>query len=309
LSVLIVKPMATHILITGGSGLIGRHLTEELLANGYHVSHLSRKASSDKRITTYLWNVEKGTIDPACIAEIDVIVHLAGSGIADKHWTPEHKKNLIESRTKSIRMIYDLLRKSPHHVKSVISASGTGYYSDRGDEILNEHSPPAQDFFAECCIEWEKAVDEGKALGLRVVKFRTGVVLTPDGGALPKLAQPIKLGLGTPLGNGKQWVSWIHLKDAISIYMLAIEENNLNGVFNMVAPEPVTNKQLTKAIAAQLRRPLWLPPVPAILLKLIFGEMSVVVLGSTRVSSSKIEAAGFKFKYPVVAEALEEIYG
>ena len=301
--------MATHILITGGSGLIGRHLTEELLAKGYRVSLLSRRASTDKRITTYLWDVEKGTIDPACIAGIDMIVHLAGSGIADKRWTPERKKNLIESRAKSIRMIYNLLDKNPHHVKSVISASGTGYYSDRGDELLNENSPPAHDFFAECCIEWEKAVDEGEGMGLRVVKFRTGVVLTAEGGALPKLAQPVKLGLGATLGNGKEWISWIHLKDAINMYMLAIEQNHLKGVFNMVAPEPVTNKQLTKAIAAQLGRPLWLPPVPALLLKLIFGEMSVVVLGSTRVSSAKIEAAGFKFKYPVIAEALKEIYG
>lgn len=300
--------MALHILITGGSGLIGRHLTEELLANGYRVSHLSRKTSNDKRITNYLWDVEQGTIDPACIAGVDAIVHLAGSGIADKRWTPARKKNLIESRVKSISMIYDLLSKNPHQVKSVISASGTGYYSDRGDELLNENSAPAHDFFAECCIAWEKAVDEGQVLGLRVVKFRTGVVLTTEGGALPKLAQPIKLGFGAPLGNGKEWVSWIHLKDAINTYMLAIEQNDFKGVFNMVSPDPVTNKQLTKAIAAQLHRPLWLPPVPAFLLKLFFGEMAVVVLGSTRVSSAKIEAAGFKFKYPTIAEALKEIY-
>lgn len=299
--------MAKHILITGGSGLIGRHLTEALLNKGYQVSHLSRKASADKRITSYLWNVEKGMIDPACINGVEIIVHLAGSGIADKRWTAARKKNLIESRTKSISMIYDLLKTRPHQVTYVVSASGIGYYSDRGDELLTEDAPPAHDFFGECCIAWEEAVDEGQAIGLGTAKFRTGVVLTTKGGALPKLAKPIKLGVGAPLGNGKQWTSWIHLEDTIAMYLYAID-NNLQGVFNMAAPEPVTNREFTKAVARQLGRPLWLPPVPAFLLKLFLGEMAIAVLGSTRVSARKIEAAGFKFKFPTLPEALREIY-
>jgi uncharacterized protein (TIGR01777 family) len=299
--------MAKHILITGGSGLIGRHLTEALLNKGYRVSHLSRKASADKRISNYLWNVEKGSIDSACINGVDIIVHLAGSGIADKRWTAARKKNLIESRTKSISMIYDLLRTRPHQVTHVVSASGIGYYSNRGDELLTEDAPPAHDFFGECCIAWERAVDEGKSIGLQTAKFRTGVVLTTESGALPKLAKPIKLGVGAPLGNGKQWISWIHLDDAVALYMYAIE-NNLQGVFNMASPEPVTNRQFTKAVARQLHKPLWLPPVPAFLLKLFLGEMAIAVLGSTKVSAQKIESVGFQFKYPTLPEALREIY-
>ncbi len=161
---------------------------------------------------------------------------------------------------------------------------------------------------AKCCVEWENAVDKGKAMGLRVVKFRTGVVLDIEG-ALPKMTAPVKLFVGAALGNGKQWVPWIHWQDVVNMYLYAIENENFTGVYNMAAPNPVTNKQLTKAIAKQLRRPLWAPNVPAFVLKLIMGEMSTIVLGSTKVSAQKIEDEGFKFKFPDIAMALNEIYG
>ena len=160
----------------------------------------------------------------------------------------------------------------------------------------------------QCCIDWENAVDEGEALGLRIVKFRTGVVLDKNG-PLAKMALPVKLYVGSPLGNGKQWVPWIHWRDVVDMYLRAIEEENFTGVYNMVAPNPVTNKQLTKAVASALHKPLWLPNVPAFLLKLLLGEMATIVLGSTKVSAKKIEAAGFRFKYPVIEAALSEIYG
>ena len=300
--------MSKHILLTGGTGLLGKQLTNVLFAKGYTVSHLSRKQGDDARVKTYTWDIHKGTIDENCIDGVDAIIHLAGSGIADGRWTDERKKELIESRTKSIGLIYELLKSKPHNVNTVISASATGYYSDRGDELMYEDDEPAHDFLGTCCIEWEKAVDEGGQLGLRVVKFRTGVVLDKDGGALAKLAQPIKLGAGSPLGSGKQWMPWIHHQDVVDMYLYGIEQTELNGVYNMVAPNPITNKQLSQAVAKQLKRPLWLPNVPAFALKLLFGEMSIVVLGSTKVSAQKIEAAGFKFKYPEVAEALKEIY-
>jgi uncharacterized protein (TIGR01777 family) len=299
-----------HVLITGGTGLIGKPLTQALLAKGYQVSHLSRKPGKSPKVKTFLWNVPKQQIDPACINGVTTIVHLAGAGIADKRWTAKRKKELIESRTESIKLIYNLLHKNPNHeVKQVISASATGYYSNRGDELLTESSAPLHDFLATCCVEWEKAVDEGKPLNLPVTKFRTGVVLTTKGGALPPIALPIKFGLGTVLGNGRQYIPWIHIQDAVDMYLQAIDGQLPPDVYNMVAPNPVTNEQFTKAVAKQLRRPLWLPKVPAAVLKLIFGEMSLVVLGSTRVSAQKIEDCGFRFKYPVIEDALDNIYG
>lgn len=301
--------MNKHILITGGSGLLGKQLTNALLKKGYSVSHLSRKLGKNPKVKTYLWNIEIGTINAKCINGVDIIVHLAGENIADKHWTNERKQQLIDSRTKSIALIYDLLSSKPHQVQTVVSASATGYYGNRGDELLTENSLPANDFLSECCMLWEKAVDEGEELGLRVIKFRTGVVLTKTGGALPKLAAPIKLCLGSPLGDGKQWTSWIHHQDVVDMYLFGIEHENLSGVYNMVAPNPVTNKQLTQAIAKQLHKPLWAPNVPPFILKLLLGEMSLIVLGGAKVSSTKIEQAGFKFKYRIVEEALKEIYG
>lgn len=298
-----------HILITGGSGLIGRELTKELLRKGYQVSHLSRKKGSNPQVKTYLWDVDKRQIDEACTNGVDTIIHLAGAGIADKRWTNERKKILIDSRTESIRLIYEVLKKRPHQVKSIISASATGYYSDRGNELLTEDSPPAHDFLGTCCIDWEQAVDEGRELGLAITKFRTGVVLSTQGGALPQLALPIKLGAGSALGSGQQWIPWIHWQDVVDMYLYAIEGHCPPDVYNMVAPKPVTNLQLTVAVAKQLHRPLWLPKVPTFALKLLFGEMSLVVLGSTRVAAEKIERAGFQFRFPTVTDALKNIYG
>ncbi|MBW4888375.1 TIGR01777 family oxidoreductase [Mucilaginibacter sp. HMF5004] len=298
-----------NILITGGTGLLGKQLTDALIIQGHNVSHLSRRAGNNAVVKTFLWDIAKGTIDPECINGIDTIVHLAGEGIAEKRWTTERKKLLIESRTKSIGLIYKLLKSTPHTVKHIVSASATGYYSDRGNELLTETSPPAHDFLSDCCVQWEKAVDEGEALGLRVVKFRTGVVLSPAGGALPLMAKPVQFFVGSPLGSGKQWIPWIHHRDVVAMYLLGITNEKLTGVYNMVAPNPVTNAQLTKAIAKQLHRPLWAPRVPAFALKLLLGEMSLVVLGSTKVSSGKIEQTGFKFSYPDVESALKELYG
>lgn len=302
--------MNKNILITGGSGLLGRELTKELLALGYNVSHLSRSHGKDPHVKTFLWNVNKGQIDPHCIDGVDTIIHLAGAGIADKRWTNERKHEIINSRTKSIGLIYGLMKEKAHKVHLVISASGINYYgSDRGYELLTEDTQPSADFISDCCIQWEKAVDEGEQFGLRILKFRTGVVLTTEGGALPQLAMPVKWVVGSPLGTGKQWVPWIHHQDAIDTYLWGLENEQLTGVYNMIAPLPVTNKELTISVAKQLRRPLWAPNVPAFLIKLLFGEMASLVLGSTKASAQKIENAGFNFKYPDIASALKEIYG
>ncbi|MFC0515808.1 TIGR01777 family oxidoreductase [Mucilaginibacter angelicae] len=297
------------ILLTGGSGLLGTHLTKALLAKGYTVSYLSRKAGNDARVKTFVWDINKGIINDHCIDGVDTIVHLAGSGIAEKRWTDARKKDLIDSRVKSIELVYDLLKRKQHQVTSIISASGIGYYSDRGDELMFETSTPTGDFISQCCVLWEAAVDEGEKLGARILKFRTGVVLDKDGGALPTLAKPVKLFIGSPIGSGKQWVPWIHWQDVVDMYLLGIENKDLKGVYNMVAPNPVTNKQLTRAVAKQLHKPLWAPDVPGFVIKLLLGEMSSIVLGSTKVSAQKIEGAGFKFKYADIDSALTEIYG
>jgi uncharacterized protein (TIGR01777 family) len=174
---------------------------------------------------------------------------------------------------------------------------------------MYENSGPTSDFISQCCVIWEAAVDGGDKFGARVLKFRTGVVLDKDGGALPTLAQPIKLYIGSPIGSGKQWVPWIHWQDVVDMYLLGIENNDLSGVYNMVAPNPVTNKQLIQTVAKHLHKPLWAPNVPGFVLKLLMGEMSDIVLGSTKVSAQKIEDAGFRFKYTDIDAALTEIYG
>jgi hypothetical protein len=298
-----------HILLTGGTGAVGKCLTNLLLEKGYQVSHLSRKQGTDPRIKTFLWDVPKGQIDDHCIDGVDVIIHLAGAGIADKRWTDERKKELTDSRAQSVKLIYDLLRKKPNKVTRVISAAAIGYYGDRADEILTEQSAPGQGFMPECCIAWEKAVDDGRALGLNLVKFRTGVVLDKNEGALPQMAKPIKFFAGAPLGTGKQWVPWIHWTDVAGMYLFALEHEQLQGVFNMAAPNPATNQQLMGAIARQLHRPLWPIKVPVFIFKMLMGEMSTLVLGSTRVSSQKIVEAGYQFQYPDLAKALKDIYG
>jgi uncharacterized protein (TIGR01777 family) len=298
-----------HVLITGGSGLIGKSLTEQLLKQGYQVSHLSRGKGKDTRVKTYQWSVEQGLIDENCLNGVDTIIHLAGAGIVDKRWTKKRKKILIDSRTQSIALLYDLIKSKPNLVKNIISASATGYYSNRGDELLTEDSVPAKDFLGYCCAVWEQAVDKGKELNLRIVKLRTGVVLSRRGGALPPLALPVKFGIGTAFGSGKQWIPWIHIQDAVDMYLHVLENNSIEGTYNMVAPNPVTNKQLTKAVAKQLRRPYWLPNLPAFLLRALLGEMSMVVLSSTKVSSKKIEGTHFNFKYALLADALKNLYG
>ena len=288
---------------------MGTHLTKTLLDKGYEVSHLSRTQGNNPDVKTYLWDVAKGEIDENSIIGVDTIVHLAGAGVVDERWSDERKQELIDSRTKSIGLIYQVLRKKNHIVNSVISASATGFYGDRGAEVLTEESDSGSDFLADVCIKWEAAVDNGKELGLRIVKFRTGIVLDKNGGALPQLANPVKWGVGSPLGSGKQWMPWIHWRDVVKMYIYGIENAALSGVYNMTGPNPVTNKQLTKAVATQLHKPFWAPNVPVFVLKLILGEMRIAVLESAKTSSKKIEDTGFKFDYPQLSGALKDIYG
>ncbi len=297
------------VLVTGGTGLVGHLLTQALLRGGYQVSHLSRTAGNIPGVKTYLWDVAAGKIDEHCIDGADTVVHLAGAGIADKRWTKKRKKELIDSRSRSIALLYGLIKTRPNKIQTIVSASATGYYGNGADRLLTEESLPGNDFLADCCLAWEDAVSQGRMLGLRILEFRTGVVLDKKGGALPAMALPVRLGLGAALGKGRQWVSWIHSKDVVNMYLYGIENADLSGIYNMVAPGPVTNKQFMQAIARQLRRPLWPIKVPSLIFKLLMGEMSQIILASAKVSAQKIVDTGFSFSYPVLADALKDIYG
>lgn len=303
--------MNKKVLITGGSGVVGKLLTRFLLQKGYSVHHLSREPQlhGNPRITVFKWDVIKKEIDKDCINGVETIIHLAGENIAEKRWTDQRKKQIIQSRTESIALIYSLLKDtSNHQVKTIISASAIGFYGNRGDELLTEESTPGHGFLSDACLEWEAAVDAGEKLNLRVIKFRTGVVLTDSGGALPEIAGPVKKGLGAALGTGKQWISWIHIQDVIKMYAFALENIRLRGTYNMTSPNPVTNIEITRSLAHIFNKKLWLPNVPAFALKLALGELSALVLDSTRVSSSKIEAEGFTFDFPDITKALDDIY-
>jgi hypothetical protein len=302
--------MTKTVLITGASGLIGKALTELLLQKGYTIHQLSRNLSkANPGAKVFKWDVSRMQIDEQCIKNVDIIINLAGEGIADKAWTNKRKQQIITSRTGALKLLYDALKNNPgHQVKTFISSSAVGHYGDRKDEILTEESESGTDFMANTCLAWERAADKIEDLNIRLIIFRTGVVLSKDGGALPKIAKPIKLGFGAALGSGKQWVPWIHMLDVINMFVFAIENENLSGIYNMASPVPVTNSELTKALARQLKKPLFLPKVPAFALRLILGEMSRVILNSNRTSSDKIIQAGFSFSYPKLETAITEIY-
>jgi hypothetical protein len=292
-----------NILITGGTGFIGKELHTFLVQNGHQVKILSRKGGD------YSWNLEQKTIDSNMLDGIDCIVHLAGAGIADKRWTSARKAELIASRVESTHLLLELLKSTPNQVKTFISASAIGFYgADSGEQVCTEESHAGKDFLAECTQKWEKAVDQIANLGIRTVKVRIGLVLSGKGGIFPVLARPIRWGVGTVLGTGKQWQSWIHLSDLVRIFQWCIEHNAAQGAFNAVAPKPVRHKEMTQLMAKKMHRPLFLPAVPAFFLRLVLGEMSVLVTGGNYVSSERIQReANFSFSFVEFSTALAEI--
>lgn len=297
------------ILITGGTGLIGKHLAKMLIDNGYAVALLVRKNSKTSRLQTWFWDVENRTIDTRAIEWADYIIHLAGAGIGDKRWTVKRKKEISDSRIRSAELIYDEVMRKKRHIKAFISASAIGYYgSITAEKIYTEADPPATGFLGETCRLWEAAAHRFQESGIRTVKIRTGVVLAPNGGALTRLAIPVKLGIGSHLGNGYQYMPWIHIDDLCGIYLKALKDQSLQGSYNAVAPEHITNHQLVKAIAGVLHKPVWFPPVPAFALRLLFGEMAVMLLNGSRVAADRITAAGYEFRYGTMDKALTHLF-
>ncbi|MRT94462.1 TIGR01777 family oxidoreductase [Ancylomarina sp. 16SWW S1-10-2] len=295
-----------QVLISGGSGLVGKTLCEKLKTKGYDVAILSRSNKSEFK--TYLWNPAKNEIDPEAISSSDYIIHLAGANIAEKRWSKSRKELIVDSRVKSANLIFNEVKKQNKELKAFISASGVGYYGAiTSEEIFTEESRVANDFLGETCAKWESAAKQFETLNIRTTMLRTGIVLTKQGGALSKMSIPVKLGLASALGNGKQYLPWIHIDDLCEIYIKAIEDTDMNGIFNAVAPDSQTNKSFTQTLAKTLNKPYWLPNTPSFLLNMILGEMSVIVLEGSRAASDKILKRGYAFKFPKLEDALNEI--
>lgn len=302
----LLKLIKKNILITGATGLIGKRLTELLLQKGHQVSHLGRKSSSGP-VPSFVWDVEKGLLDTTAFTGIDTIIHLAGAGIADKPWTKKRKEEILKSRTRSTQLLAEELKKNSS-VRSFISASAVGYYGFKeGDTTFTEESVPGNDFLAVVTRSWEEEVDKLMGLNRRVAKVRIGVVLSEKGGALKPMLLPIKYFVGSPLGSGKQYMSWIHIDDLCNMFIHLVENEQLAGVYNGAGPHPATNAEFTKAIARVLKRPLLLPAVPTLVLNLLLGEMATLITQGCKVSSEKIQRSGFVFQYPELSAALENL--
>ena len=300
------------VLITGGTGLIGTRLAELLIDGGYEVALLSREPTKSSHYRSFRWDPRVGTIDEAAVPYADYIINLAGASVSEGKWTDERKRDIMSSRLGGLALLHRELAKPGHHVKAFISASAIGLYGDAGDRLVDEVTPaavPTHDFLADVSHQWELAAAPVAALGIRTVIPRIGIVLSTEGGALPQIARPVKLGAGAALGSGRQYMSWIHLDDLCRLFIDMLEDSEWNGTYNAVAPNPVTNQEFTEQLAQVLHRPLLLPKVPAFGLKLAMGEMSEIVLASQRVSAQKVLARGFTFEYPELRGALESLYG
>lgn len=297
-----------HVAITGASGLLGSTLGPFLTTGGHRVTPMVRGAAGDRGIP---WDPEGGRLDPGRLAGVDAVIHLAGATIATR-WTEARKRRIRDSRLKGTRLLAETLARLPRPPQVLISASGVGIYGNRGDEILTEASPipeAAGDFFVELAREWEAATEPARAAGIRVVMLRLGVILTPAGGALQRMLLPFRLGVGGPLGTGRQWLSWIAMDDAVGAVHQALMSEALVGPLNLTAPEPVRWREFAHTLGRVLHRPA-LFPVPAPALRLLFGEMAdVALLASQQALPARLLEAGYAFRYPTLEGALRHVLG
>lgn len=306
----------TTILITGGTGLIGKALRLALLEKNYKIIILTRQSKLISRepgnVTYAAWDIKKQTIDEEAISRADYIIHLAGAGVADKRWTDKRKQEIINSRVKSSELLVKAIQNYPNKVRAVISASAIGWYgTDKANSEtrpFREDDPHDNSFLGEACKLWEESIQPVKNSGKRLVKLRTGIVLSNEGGALKEFRKPLRWGVATILGDGKQVISWIHIDDLVRIYINAIEDETLQGTYNAVAPTPVTNKDLVTDLARIQKGKFFIPVyVPSFVLRTVLGEMSVEVLKSATVSADKIHYTGFIFLYPAIESALQNL--
>ena len=301
------------ILITGGTGLVGKALVKQLVQKNYKVIILTRSTKDykvEENVSYALWNVKENSIDVDAVKKADAIIHLAGAGVVDKKWTPSYKKEIKESRTKSSELLLKTLKNNVHKVQVIVSASAIGWYG--ADKIpghyFTENEKADDAFLGEVCKEWEESIEPATKLGIRVTKIRTGIVLSKDGGAYPEFKSSLKFGVASILGTGQQMVSWIHINDLCRQYIFALENEHVQGSYNAVAPTPVSNKTLTLAIANEIKGKFYIPVhVPQFFLKIIMGTRSIEILKSATVSADKIKKEGFIFLYPGVEAAVKNI--
>ena len=297
------------VLVTGATGLIGTELVSLLLQNGISVNYLTtskNKIVNELNYNGFYWSPEKGIIDENCLMEVDSIINLAGANIS-KRWTNSYKQEIIESRLLSSALLFKAIKNNPNQVKQIVSASGTSIYPNSDTVIYDENSTQVNNsFLGNVVIKWEESTDKFASLGLKVCKLRTGIVLSTKGGALVEMLKTIKIGLGSSFGSGKQIQTWIHIHDIASLYYFAIK-NNLDGVYNAISPNPVSNEELTVAISKVLKKALFMPNIPKFIMKLILGEMHELLFENRNLSAKKIIDKGFVFKYKTIDEALKNI--
>jgi uncharacterized protein (TIGR01777 family) len=293
-----------RILISGASGLIGSALTRAATAAGHTIVPLIRRQGSPSSVR---WDPEAGTIDGAGLEGSDAVVHLAGESIASRRWTAAQKARILDSRIKGTQLLSSALAKMNRRPSVMISASAVGVYGDRGDEKLTEAAPPGSDFLANVCREWERATSAATSAGIRVVNLRTGIVLAKEGGALPKMVTPFKLGVGGKIGSGNQYMSWIDLEDEAQVILHCIQKESLQGPVNSVGPSPVRNAEFSKTLGRVLSRPS-LFPLPAFMARLVLGEMAEgLLLSSQRVEPTKLLSSGYVFRHTNLEESLRRI--
>ena len=297
------------VLITGATGLVGQELVNLLLQNGYTIHYLSTSKSklvSQNNYKGFFWNPKKSEIDTNALTGVEVIIHLAGANVAKK-WTTAYKEEIIESRVLSTQLLYQTLQKNSHQVKQIISASAVGIYPDSLTDIYHETDLDIDvSFLGNVVKQWENEVSQFEKLEIIVSKIRIGIVLAKNGGALQEMAKPIKYGVGAAFGSGEQYQSWIHVQDLVAIFQFVME-NRLPGIYNGVAPYPVTNSELTKAIAKTLGKPLFFPNIPKFVMKLILGEMHQILFSSQHVSCRKLLDENFQFKFASLDKALNDL--
>lgn len=299
--------MMKTILVTGGSGLVGRRLTEMLREQGYRVLWLSRERNLESDPPRYGWDYRNRTIDREALEQANVIIHLAGANLGEGYRSEKRKKEIVASRVETAGLLFDTLQEIGHRIEAFISASAIGYYgSSVTDKVFTEEEQVNDhDFLRDTCLKWEEAAFRFTALpGTRTVALRTGFVVDHSSDAFRKMMLPTRLGVGSPLGSGKQYLSWIHLEDLCRLYIRAVEEPTMEGVYNAVAPEQITNAGFMRTLAKEMHRPFFFPAVPAFVMRLVMGEAADLVLGGSRISAQKILDAGFRFRYKRAEEAI-----
>ncbi len=296
------------ILIAGGSGLVGTELSKQLLAKGHKVNWLSRTVKSNSlNIPEYQWNPDKGEIDLRAFDGVDTLVNLAGASIS-KPWTPEYMSQILRSRVDSTRLLFNTVEQHTIKLQKVLAASAFGIYpNDDSEKQYAENDKAGNGFLAQVCTLWENESKQFETIGISTAICRVGLVLSAKGGILSQVALPVKYGLGSAIGTGKQWMPWIHIKDLARMMIFMLENEKSKGVYNGVAPEGARNKEFTKTLARVLNRPMFLPAVPSGVIKLVLGNRAELLLSGTNVSSQKIEAAGFNFHFPTLQEALDNL--